>query len=299
MKTILICCLLISSNLCLAGVSAFSDSDNSTDPTVKKDNRMLVTKLVEGIDSTDPSKYANAVDTLFAIAVSARDNEIFKDAKLRQVAIPRLVRDLEQIEWGKVEDPEYAVALIEVLGEFRDERAIPGMMKSIGWVGGLYDSFAKIGPAILVPLNEKITDENDKARNAAIWSLGRILVKMDKYGHKLSEEHKRETKRVLKEALRDSSNQTCEMAVVTLHRIADIYDYSDYEDIVPQLETIAKKNTFLRYRRDEEGRIIKEYYPIREQAGELLKKIEEKKKEITESRKSGKAKPKRPTKHPE
>jgi len=230
--------------------------------------------LIKLVTSDNPREYVEAVGDLEYLLWKGK-KEIFTISALREAAIPVLIKDLEDTEWGKIFDPEHEVVLIEILGEFRDPRAIPAMMKSLRWVGLRADPFAKMGPVILDPLIKKLSDK--KARYRALVYLGGVMEIMPQYGYSISEEDKKRVKEELVKVLKGESLKLT--AIEALGKMAFLYEYSEYEDIIPLLEKIARTDPFYREKIDKAGRKIGRYYPVREEAQELLKQLEAKKKE--------------------
>jgi len=63
-----------------------------------------------------------------------------------------------------------------------------------------------------------------------------------------------------------------------INMLFENYDYKDFEDIIPFLQTMAEKDPKFRYKKDKNGKVIGKKYYYREEATKLLKKLNTKKK---------------------
>src|SRR5574341_1447505 len=100
-----------------------------------------INRLKEDINSSSPEVRSTAAKEIISLYYN-------KKIKIDQ-AVPGLIKELESINWNSLssEEGEYSGELISILGDYKDSRAIPAIMNSLGHTGGglVVEALAKLG----------------------------------------------------------------------------------------------------------------------------------------------------------
>ena len=190
-----------------------------------------------------------------------------------------MIEELENIDWEHLTEGsgEYGGELLEILGEFGDKRAIEPMLNALGYAGGstVDEAFAKMGLDILDPLIRRMVKGKSNVKKHGLLFLGRYPNLMEKYSHRITGEHKKKIKNVLKKSLSDEDVYIRRRAVEETSKVENIYNYEEIQDLVPLLKGIAEKDNYIV--KIKKAGVEQKIYPTREEALKVLEKIKTKK----------------------
>lgn len=246
---------------------SYSAPPGDANISLTKNEQDKIDKLKNDINSSDREVRSKAAKEIISLYHH-------KGIKINE-AVPSLIEELKSVDWERLteEQGEYSGDLIYILGEYKDSRAIPSIINSLGYAGGklVTDSLAKMGPNVLDALISKADDQKNINRKHALFYLGKVPVQMTKYGYSLSAENKDKIKNALTRALNNDNESVRRYAVDAIGDVHVIYDKAEVADIKTKIESIARNDSYKTSKKIDGKE--KERYPVREEAQKILQKL--------------------------
>lgn len=202
-----------------------------------QNEQLIRNELISRLNSGDAKQRSKAV---FEISTLLQKGIVIKEA------VPGLIKELERIDFEHLSETsgEYSAELIYILGEYRDERAIPALLAGLSYAGGtaVTEAYAKMGPTLLDSLIIKAQNESLSVRIAALFYIGKLPSNMIKYGYRLSQDQKSKIKYILLSSLKDGNPSVRSSAITAVDEIQAIYDKDALSDYIALLESLSRND---------------------------------------------------------